>query len=183
MRAVCSNRILLPVVLLSVVGLTGCPMPPQTVPFVDLDKYIGLWYQIAAYPQFFNRNLVGVTAEYTLNDDGTVGVFNTGIENDFDGQVVTIEGTARVVDTTTNSKLSVRFDFPLGRLFEGEYWIIALDDVDYTYAVVSDSRKQSLFILSRTPTMDQQTLDMILDDLEARGYDLDELEYTPQQTP
>ncbi|MCC6695419.1 MAG: lipocalin family protein [Candidatus Hydrogenedentes bacterium] len=169
--------------VLSSVFIMGCPMPPQTVPFVDLERYTGLWYQIAAYPQFFSRGLVAITAQYSLNEDGTVAVFNRGLEGDFDGEESTIEGTARVVDEESNAKLAVRFDFPLGQLFEGEYWIIALDEADYTYAVVSDSTKRSLFILSRTPSMDQQVLDDILADLEARGYDLDKLEYTPQQAP
>ncbi|MCC6487333.1 MAG: lipocalin family protein [Candidatus Hydrogenedentes bacterium] len=169
--------------LFSPIFLMGCPLPPQTVSFVDLERYTGLWYQIAAYPQFFSRGLVAITAQYSLNEDGTVAVFNRGLEGDFDGEESTIEGTARIVDEDSNAKLAVRFDFPLGGLFEGEYWIIALDEEDYTYAVVSDSTKRSLFILSRTPSMDQQVLDEILADLEARGYDLDKLEYTPQQTP
>ena len=169
--------------MLSPLVFMGCPIPPQTVPYVDLDRYTGLWYQIAAYPQFFSRDLVAITAQYSLNEDGTVAVFNRGLEGDFDGEESTIEGTARVVDEETNAKLAVRFDFPLGQLFEGEYWIIALDEDDYSYAVVSDSTKRSLFILSRTPSMDQQVQDDILADLEVRGYDLDKLEYTPQQIP
>ncbi|GMV99606.1 MAG: hypothetical protein AMXMBFR84_07450 [Candidatus Hydrogenedentota bacterium] len=159
----------------------GCGTPPATVAYVDLQKYAGLWYQIAAYPQFFNLGLAGVTAEYSINDDGTVRVFNRGLQGGLEGPETTIEGTARIVDAQTNAKLAVRFNFPLGSLFEGEYWIITLDS-DYTYAVVSDSRKASLFILSRTPTLSQDITEQILTDLETRGFDIGKLIFT-QQSP
>ena len=168
---------------LAVVLLCGCPAPPATVPQVDLDRYAGLWYQVAGYPFFPTRNLVGITAEYTLLDDGTVQVVNRGFVGDFDGEEDVIEGIARVVDPQTNAKLAVRFPSILGGLFEGEYWIIALDQEDYSYAVVSDSGRSTLFILSRTPALDGGLLDVLLDDLVARGYDRDRIVLFPQPGP
>ncbi len=161
-------------------ALSGCPSPPQTVTFVDLERYMGLWYQVAGYSFFPTRNLVGVTAEYTLQEDGTVRVVNRGFDGGFDGPEEVIEGTARVVDTTTNAKLEVIFPSILAGLLKGEYWIIALDDVDYSYAVVSDSRRATLFVLSRTPVMAPSVLDAIIEDLVARGYNRNRIVDFPQ---
>jgi apolipoprotein D and lipocalin family protein len=148
---------------------------------VDLEEYAGLWYEIASYPQFFNRGLVGTTAEYTLLDDGWVEVFNRGFQDTFDGEEVSITGFATVKDETTNAKLQVRFPSVLGGIFPGPYWIIELDEVDYSYAVVSDPKRSSLFILSRTPTVDQSFLDDLIERLADRGFDPDRLTMTPQQ--
>ena len=160
----------------------GCPLqaPPQTVDFVDVDRYMGLWYEIASYPQFFNEGLVGTTAEYTLLEDGRVEVFNRGFQDAFDGPESTITGFATVKDETTNAKLNVRFPSVLGGLIPGAYWIIDLDEVDYTYAVVSDPLRSSLFILCRTPTVDEAFLDDLIADLAERGFDPDRINMTPQ---
>lgn len=173
------------VLTLSLTGafLTGCPVPPETVAFVDLARYAGTWYQVAGYSFFPTRNLVGVTAEYTPQQDGTVRVVNRGFNGGFDGPEQVLEGYARVVDTTTNAKLEVTFPSIFAGLFKGEYWIIALDDADYSYAVVSDSRRSTLFILSRTPVMPSGLLDAIIDDLVARGYDRDRIIDFPQAAP
>jgi apolipoprotein D and lipocalin family protein len=159
----------------------GCPAMgprPETVPFVDLDRYVGLWYEIASNPVFFNQNLVGVTAEYTKRSDGRIKVVNTGFEGSLDGPKDQVEGVARVVDTQTNSKLGVKFDIPFGRFFEGEYWIVLLDDENYEYAVVTDSRQYTLFVLYREPEIPQALLDQILAELEAKNIDLSRLELT-----
>jgi apolipoprotein D and lipocalin family protein len=127
--------------------------PVKTVKFVDVAQYLGLWYQIASYISPFIGELAAVTAEYSLNPDGTVKVVNKGISGGLDGTPVMIEGVARVEDEETNAKLLVSFpDF--GITDESEYWIIELGE-DYSYAVVTDSVRGSLFILSRTPTMDE----------------------------
>lgn len=165
-------------------ALTGCAglrggTPPETVPAVDLSRYVGTWYEIASYPQFFNRSLVATTATYALLEDGRVSVFNRGLRNSFDGAESTILGKARVVDTATNSKLAVRFDeFPVN-LFEGKYWIVLLED-DYQWAVVSDPARSTLFILSRTAHLDDAVYTDILEQLRAKGFDTDKLHVTPQ---
>ena len=146
--------------------------PPSTVPYVDLTRYVGFWYEIARYPTSFQANCASSTADYTARPDGTIGVFNTCLAAD--GSVVsTIEGTASVVDPKTNAKLAVRFpNVPIA----APYWIIDLG-TDYEYAVVSDPLRLTLFILSRTPTLDQATLDGILVRLVDQGYDPDKLVY------
>ena len=153
--------------------------PLDTVASVDVNRYAGKWYEIARYPNWFQSDCASSTAEYTANADGSIGVFNTCLAAD--GSVnSTIQGTARVVDTTTNAKLNVTFP---GIPFAGNYWIIQLGD-DYEYAVVGEPTRSTLFILSRTPTLDQGTLDAILAELPDQGYDPEALIYdTPVTAP
>lgn len=173
----CALALLLP---LAGALLPGCPPAPQTVPYVDLTRYVGLWYEIASYEVFFNRGLVGVTAEYALLPNGKISVKNRGFQDSLDGPEDSIEGTARVVDSLTNAKLAVRFNQPFGALFEGDYWIVDLDTENYDWAVVSDPTRFTLFILSRTPQLDDETLQPILERLAEQGFDLDKLNFTEQ---
>lgn len=153
--------------------LPGCARngpPPEVVEFVDVEQYVGLWYEIASNPVFFNADLVDVTAEYGLLDDGRVSVTNRGRRGDSDGPETSIEGTARVVDPVTNAKLSVSFANNIFSLFfPGQYWIVLLDDVDYQYAVVTDSFQMTLFILYREPDMPLELYEQLLDELEAKN--------------
>lgn len=160
--------------------LTGCPRfgpTPETVDFVDIQQYAGLWYEIASNPTFFNEDLVNVTAEYTVRNDGKVGVLNKGFEGSPNGPMTSIEGVAEVVDEQTNSKLAVSFPSVLGGLIKGEYWIVALEE-NYQWAVVTDSRQQTLFLLSRTAEMDGELYDSIVGDLAARNIDTTRLRIT-----
>jgi apolipoprotein D and lipocalin family protein len=153
-------------------------MPVSTVKSVDVERYTGVWYQIASYISPFIGVLAGVTAEYTINPDGTVKVVNTGIIGGLDGTPVSIEGIARVVDEKTNAKLAVSFpDF--GITEESEYWIIELGE-DYSYAVVTNSKRSSLFILNRTPTMEQSFYQDLIFRLTMQCFDPAEIVRTPQ---
>ena len=158
--------------------VSGCGSmnpPLDVVEQVDIERYLGRWYEIARYPHWFETDCVGVTAEYSLREDGLIRVLNTCIESTLDGPERIIEGSARVVDPTTNAKLKVSFFGP----FEGDYWIIDLAE-DYSYAVVGAPNRRFLWILSRTPTMDEELFQDILDSLPARGFDLDPLTLVPQ---
>ncbi len=161
-------------------SMLECILPPlDTVSNVDLNRYTGKWYEIARYPNWFQSGCASSMAEYTANADGTIGVFNTCLAAD--GSVKsTIQGTARVVDQSTNAKLKVTFpSIP----FPADYWIIQLGD-NYEYAVVGEPTRTNLFILSRTPTLDQGTLDAILAQLTDQGYDPARLVYdTPVAVP
>ena len=159
----------------------GCATvdPPQTVDEVDLERYMGVWYEIARFPVFFQRGLVGVTAEYTLESEGKVRVVNRGFRNTLQGRESSIRGYATVPDPKEPAKLRVRFDpFP-ARLFPGDYWVIDLDE-DYEYAVVSNASRKVLWILSRSPSMDETQYEDIVGRLAQRGFDTDRLETTPQ---
>ncbi|MBL0103260.1 MAG: lipocalin family protein [Bacteroidetes bacterium] len=136
----------------------------KTVPFVDLEKYSGLWYEIASIPSRFQKNCTHTTANYTLTDKGYVKVVNRCYKNNFNGRVAQITGRAFAEKNSGNSKLRVQFFWP----FSAAYWIIDLDD-DYTYAVVSEPQKERLWILSRSPQMQEITYEQIKDRVEKMG--------------
>jgi apolipoprotein D and lipocalin family protein len=170
------------------IGLTliGCSkttterlqLPPlEAVPEVDLERYLGTWYEIASYPQRFQEGCTGTTATYTLQSDGEIGVLNKCRKGSLDGPEDVAEGRARVVDRETNAKLEVSFFGP----FWGDYWIIDLDP-DYQYAVVGHPSRDYLWILSRTPTLDEATYAGILSRLEKMRYPLEPLRKTLQPT-
>ena len=151
--------------------------PLETVPFVDVQRYMGKWYEIASYPTFFNSECTATTAEYALQSDGTVQVVNECRIGDPSGRIDRIEGTARVLNEETNAELKVSFFWP----FEGDYWIIDLDE-DYQWAVVGDPGRVTLFILSRTPTLADDVYHGILTRVRAKCYDPEFLRQTVQVT-
>lgn len=158
--------------------LGGCNLV-ETVPYVDIQRYMGLWYQISAYETSFNEALVGVTAEYTLLEDGSVEVYNKGYQDSLDGPVEDITGNAVVVESKTNARLKVTFpnvpNFPFAN-----YLIVILDAENYNYAVVTDPLRYTLFVLSRTPQMDKESYADILKELQAKGFNTDKLIETEQ---
>jgi apolipoprotein D and lipocalin family protein len=158
--------------------LAGCKPaanPPTTVAKVDLQRYLGTWYEIARYPNKFEKDCVGVTATYTLKPNGKVRVENRARLKTLDGASKAAIGTAYVADTASGAKLKVSFFGP----FYADYWIIGLGDA-YDYAVVSDPSREYLWILSRTPTLPEATYATILANLKAQGFDTDKLYLTPQ---
>ncbi len=166
------------------VGMTvlvgcGAPLAPlPTVNNVEVERYLGKWYEIAKYPTVFQEGCIASTADYGLLDDGRISVLNTCREGDLDGPERSIEGSARIVDAETNAKLKVSFFLPI---FEGDYWILELgDEEDYGYAVVGEPRRRSLWILSRSPQLDEAVLDGIRERLPELGYDPDGLEMSGQ---
>ena len=151
-------------------------LPPlQTVSRVDLNRYLGAWYEIAAFPQSFQKGCTGSTANYTLRDNGEIDVLNRCRKGSLDGEEKVAKGRARVVDRATNAKLEVSFFRP----FWGDYWIIDLG-VDYEYAVVGHPSRDYLWILSRTPTMGAAVYDGIVVRLRAQGYEVERLKRTLQ---
>jgi apolipoprotein D and lipocalin family protein len=112
-----------------------------------------------------------------LRSDGEIDVLNKCRKGELDGPEDVAEGRARVVDHTSNAKLEVSFFWP----FWGDYWIIDLGP-DYEYAVVGHPSRDHLWVLSRTPTLDEETHAAILSRLEDKGYPLERLEKTKQPT-
>ncbi len=149
----------------------------KTVDKVDLDRYTGLWYEIAKIPNRFQRKCDrGTTAQYALRDDGKIDVLNRCIKKD--GNVIEAKGIARVVDTKSNAKLKVSFVRILGiSLFWGDYWIIGLGE-DYDYAIVGTPTRKYGWILSRTQSLSQEKLEEIFNFLREQGYNPDDFEMT-----
>ncbi len=148
--------------------------PLTTVDHVDLNRYAGKWYEIARYPNRFQRKCQSdTTATYNIRADGKVQVVNACREKD--GKITAASGTAKVVDSATNAKLKVTFFWP----FYGDYWVIGLSP-DYQYAIVGEPARKYLWILSRTPTMDEATYQELLRRVESLGYQPENLVKTPQ---
>jgi len=168
-------------IMLVVVGCNNMEKEPAeplaTVSHVDLTRYMGAWYEIARYPNSFQKGCVGSKATYSLMDDGKVSVLNECYDGSFSGKLRSAKGKAWVVDKETNSKLKVSFFW----FFAGDYWIIDLAD-DYSYVVVGHPKRKYLWILSRTKTMEDSTYEAILKRLvEIYHYDTSKLIKTVQQ--
>ena len=157
-------------------GLARADSVLTVVPEVDLNRYLGQWYEIASYPAWFQKGCTGSTAEYSLLPDGKIQVINRCYKGRLDGPLKESKGKAEVVDTTTNAKLKVWFFWP----FKGNYWIIDLHP-DYQWAVVGEPSRKYLWILSRTPTMDAAVYQDILGRLPQKGYAPDKLKKTEQK--
>jgi len=132
-----------------------------TVKSVDLQRYAGTWYELASYPQFFEKGCSRVKATYTPKD-GYIEVFNQSVKN---GKPNNIKGKAFVVDHSGNARLKVQFFWP----FRGNYWIIDLAD-DYSWALVSDPNRKTLWILSRTPKIDVELYNSLINTLVEKGF-------------
>jgi apolipoprotein D and lipocalin family protein len=149
--------------------------PVRTVPFVDLDRYAGDWFEVARFPNRFQRQCVGdVRASYARRADGRVDVLNQCRTDD---RRIEARGIARVVDDRTFARLKVRFA-PAWLAFLpivwGDYWIIGLAE-DYSWAVVGSPDREYLWILARTPRLDDESTAAALAIARANGFDVERL--------
>ena len=150
----------------------------EYVKSVDIQRYMGIWYEIARFPQKFEKNLTGVTATYSLNADGTVKVVNAGHYLTLGGRMKSAVGKAKFAGNEKNGHLKVSFFL----FFYADYFIMALDE-NYQWALIGSKSDNYLWILSRTPQMDRQTYDQILERARQMGYNLSRLEEVHQVLP
>ncbi|NQT25000.1 lipocalin family protein [candidate division KSB1 bacterium] len=150
---------------------------PQVVESVDLDRYTGLWFEIARIPNRFQKQCTaGTTARYTLMEDGPIRVVNSCYKED--GSKDRVTGLAKVVDVESNAKLQVSFLRFLGKQwFWGDYWIIGLDE-EYKWAVIGHPERKYGWILSRTPEISDSLRQNINGLLNQQGYNPDLFENT-----
>jgi len=134
----------------------------EVVPHVELEKYLGKWYEIAHLPFRFEDDCTDITATYSLSKDGNVSVLNECLK---DGKQKEAKGKAKVVDKNTGAKLKVIFFWP----FSADYWIIDLGK-DYDYAVVGTPNRKYLWILSRTPQMDDKLFSQLIESAKSKGF-------------
>jgi len=141
---------LIVLILLSCTSFANDPLP--TADYVDINKYIGKWYSIAALPQFFTRKCEAQTAEYGIRDENSITVLNTCIKDQKIKK--TIDGQAIISNANTNAELIVSFNNFWTRLFrvKGDYIIMALDS-EYKYVLIGSKSRKGLWIMSRTTTM------------------------------
>jgi len=163
-------------------GFGGCASVPKNsspelkvVPYVDLDRYLGKWYEIALYPNWFEEGCFRSTAFYEKLEDQKIKVTNQCRMHGPNGKLNEAVGIATIADSKTNAKLKVQFFWP----FKGDYWIIDLDQ-DYRFAIVSEPDRQYLWILSRSPKIDDQTLKTLKEKISKKGFDLTYLKKTRQ---
>ena len=172
--------LLLSVFLIGTVGIScqtnknNKTMNTTTVSNLDVNRFMGSWYEIARYEHSFEKGMTHVKANYSLLPDGTIRVLNSGIKN---GKKKEIEGKARKKkDSNSNSKLEVSFFL----WFYSDYFVFELDD-NYQYAVIGSSSDKYLWILSRTPQLPQSTINDLLIKIKKRGYDTSKLYFVPQK--
>ncbi|MFK7944059.1 MAG: lipocalin family protein [Paracoccaceae bacterium] len=144
---------------------------------VDLTRYQGLWYEIARFPNRFEEGCAGVTAEYTLNADGTIRVLNTCRQGSIDGPVSTAEGVAKSTNED-NDRLVVSF-VPWLPFAKGDYWILDIDDA-YEVAVIGTPSGSVGWVLARTPSLPSARLLAAYDVLQRNGYDINLIMQTDQ---
>ena len=128
-----------------------------TVTNIDINKYSGKWYEIARLPNFFEKGLECVSAEYALLKNGKISVINKGHKSSDLSKIKTAKGIAWIPDESKTGQLKVRFFWP----FSGDYYIIALDS-NYQHALVGDPSRKLLWILNRTTTIDSSTYNHLL---------------------
>lgn len=167
----------LPYILFCALALVGCSsnQPLETVDSVDLQRYQGTWYEIASFPQRFQKGCHCTTATYTATQEDFVVVENRCRKDSINGEESYIKGKAYIVENTNNAKLEVEFFWP----FKGDYWIIDLDK-NYQYAVVGHPNREYLWILSRTPQMSDSLYSEITKRIADKGFDLSILQKTVQ---
>ena len=168
----------------AIVGLAGCstllsrhPVGNHSVPqpnkAVDLQKYLGRWYEIARYEQGFQKGCEGVTADYSLRPDGSLVVLNRCRKPG--GKLSEARGRAKVVDGTANAKLKVSFFGP----FYGDYWVLDHAD-DYSWSIVGEGSGRYLWILHRKASPGEAEVRGLIDRAASLGYDTSMLRRTEQ---
>lgn len=167
--------------LLAVALLGSCTTvkgePLRTVDTLDIDQYLGSWYEVARFQHRFEKNLVGAKADYSLRDDGTVQVVNSGLKKTLDGDLTSVKAVAWRPDDSVPGALKVRF---FG-LFTSDYLVIGLDDENYMWAVVGNNSRNFLWFLSRTPEVSEELLEKMKQIAIDQGYDLEGLFLVPQK--
>jgi apolipoprotein D and lipocalin family protein len=167
--------------LLCAALLAGCAGKPDNVTPVqnfDSARYLGKWYEIARMDHSFERGLNNVTADYSMNADGTIKVLNRGY-NPEKKEWKDAEGKAKFVESPNVGYLKVSFFGP----FYGSYVIFDLDQQNYNYSLISGPNKDYMWLLSRTPTMDPSTKKRLLDKAQALGFDTSKLIQVAHEAP
>lgn len=149
---------------------------PEPAKPVNLERYLGLWYELGRLPNRFERDCEGVTAEYAASSAGIVDVINTCRQGAPNGARRVSRGRAKVVAGSGNAKLKVSF---FGPFYFGNYWVLDHAD-DYAWSIVGEPSGRFLWILSRDPTPPEKIYDELVDRARAWGYDMAQFRRTRQ---
>ncbi|MFB6317511.1 lipocalin family protein [Saccharicrinis sp. FJH54] len=164
--------------LIIIIMLFGCKtqkLQLETVNQLDLKKYTGTWYEIARLPNSFEKGLKCTTANYSINDDGSIKVVNKGHKTDEPDKVKQSTGKALVPDKAEPGKLKVSFQWP----FYGKYWVLKLDP-EYKHVLVGTPSGKYLWLLSRNPDMDDREMLEYVEYAKSKGFNIQNLIYVAQ---
>jgi len=156
----------------------GCMGPANKIKPVagfEVDRYLGTWYEIVRFPHVFEKDLINVTAEYGKGKKGRITVTNKG-QREQTGEWTSIQGYATMASKDGSADLRVVFFWP----FRGVYRVVALDTEEYRYALVISSNFDYLWILSRTPSLDQEIVNHLLGQAKEMGFDLSKVIHVKQ---
>jgi apolipoprotein D and lipocalin family protein len=148
-------------------GKSGNAQVPQPARPVDLDRYVGRWYEFARYENRFEKGCESVTADYVMRTDGLIGVTNACHAGSVEGLVRVSEGRAKVVPDSGNAKLKVSF---FGPFYLGNYWVLDHAD-DYSWSIVGEPSGRYLWILTREARPEPVLRDLLLGRVKSLGYD------------
>jgi len=156
--------------------VSGAPpsssIPADTVRYVDLERYMGVWFEIASFPAWFQRGCYCTRAEYRLQG-GYVEVINDCRRGSPEGRLDTVTGKAYVVPGTGNAQLKVQFFWP----FKGDYWVVYLDD-NYQVALVGHPDRSNLWVLGRQQVVSDEVYERLIGIAAEKGYDVQRLKKT-----
>jgi apolipoprotein D and lipocalin family protein len=168
------------VVVLALFGCAGTPRalgPLRLVESLDVQKYLGRWYEIARFTKGFEKNIVGAAAEYSLRDDGRIRVVNSGFRATLDGRYTEAKGVAWRPDPRRPAAFKVSFFWP----FAGDYLVFGLDQESYSWALVGANSREYLWFLARTPEISDELYQKMRQLAQDQGYDLSTLYKVPQK--
>ena len=165
------NLLLMATMLVFLSACTVIPKGLQPINDFDSEKYLGTWYEIARYDHKFEKGMVGVTANYSMRADGKIKVINSGYKDSLTGEFTTAIGKAKIPKPEKEpAKLKVSFFL----FFYGDYYVLDID-TNYQWAMIGSSSDKYLWILSRSPKLDDNLYNSILKKIEKRGYDISKL--------
>ena len=171
----------IPATILALSLITGCAtsLPPlRTVERVDLKRFMGTWYVIAAIPTFIETDAFNAVESYRLDADGTVDTTFTFRKGAFDGPLRTYNPRGFIVDTKSNATWGMQFIWPI----KAEYLITHLND-DYSQTVIGRNKRDYVWIMARSPQIPEADYERIVAELAAQGYDVTKLRKVPQRWP
>ncbi|WP_339135591.1 MAG: lipocalin family protein [Candidatus Electrothrix sp. GW3-4] len=171
-----TSKVFLLATTLCLGGCLGMPQSVIPVKEFELNKYLGRWYEIARLDHSFEQGLEQVTAEYSLRKDGGVTVTNRGFSVTKKTWKEAV-GKAFFVEEPSTGYLKVSFFGP----FYGSYVIFELDKENYQYAFISGPDTSYLWLLARTPVVEQELLDRFVAQAKERGFPTEQISYVPQR--
>jgi apolipoprotein D and lipocalin family protein len=172
------NNLIKVIFMIMLSALTACQsLPPiQTVPQVDLPRFMGKWYVIAAIPTFIEKDPYHPIEQYQKNADGSIATTFSFHQGGFDGPLKVYQPTGYVVPDSGNAAWKMQFIWP----FKSEYLIAYLSD-DYQHTIIARNKRDYVWLMSRSPDIDAQTYGELVSKIEGMGYDISKLRVFPHQ--